>query len=156
MAKHDKTVTDIIPEELIGGVAEAVTPVAPPTVRAPELKARVMARIRGKKQFDLMTVRAEEGEWITLLPGVEKKILSERQEQGGVQSYLLRMAPGTTLPPHEHLADEECLMLEGEAMVGDIHLSAGDYHFARQGSNHGLVTTQTGALAFLRAYEPLD
>ena len=155
MAKQDKTVTEIIPEELTGALAEAVKPVAPPAVRASELKARVMARIRGKKSFDLMTVRAGEGEWITLLPGVEKKILSESPE-GRVQSYLLRMAPGTTLPPHEHVADEECLMLEGEAMVGDIHLSAGDYHFARKGSKHGLVTTQTGALAFLRAYEPLD
>jgi quercetin dioxygenase-like cupin family protein len=156
MAKRQKSVTEIIPEEFASALAEAITPVAPPAARASELKSRVMARIRGKKSFDLMTVRAEEGVWITLLPGVEKKILCENLEEGQIQSYLLRMAPGTTLPAHEHMADEECLMLEGEAMIGDIHLSAGDYHFARKGSKHGLITTQTGALAFLRAYEPLD
>ena len=66
------------------------------------------------------------------------------------------MAPGATLPPREHITDEECLMLEGEVMVGDIRLSAGDYHFAQKGSQHGLATTQTGGLAFLRAYELMD
>ncbi len=150
MAKQDKTVAVIIPEELTGALAEAVIPIAPPTARASELKARVMARISGKKSFDLLTVRAGEGEWITLLPGLEKKILSESSD-GQMQSYLLRAAPGTTVPPHEHLADEECFMLEGEAMFGDIHLSAGDYHIARKGSMHGQTYTKTGALAFFRA-----
>ena len=114
--------TDIIPDELTDALAEAVTPIAPPAARSSELKSRVMARIRGKKSFDLMTIRATEGEWITLLPGVEKKILSENIE-GRVQSYLLRMAPGSMLPPHEHITDEECLILEGAVMVGDIQLS---------------------------------
>lgn len=155
MTKQQKTVTEIIPAELARTLAEAVKPVAPPNARASELKARVMSRIHGKKSFDLMTIRAGEGEWISLLPGVEKKILGESSD-GQIQSYLLRMAPGTSLPAHQHLEDEECLMLEGEAMIGDIHLSAGDYHFARKGSKHGLITTQTGALAFLRAYGPLD
>ncbi len=155
MAKQGKIVAEIIPDELTNVLADAVTPVAPPTARASELKSRVMARIRGKKSFDLMTVRADQGEWITLLPGVEKKVLSKIFEDQ-IQSYLLRMAPGSTLPSHEHMSDEECLMLEGEAMIGDIHLAAGDYHFAPKGSIHGLVTTQTGALAFIRAYEPLD
>ena len=155
MAKLDKTKTEILTTEFTGALAEAITPIAPPVARSSELKSRVMARIRGKKSFDLMTIRAGEGEWITILPGVEKKILSHFEE-GKVQSYLLRMAPGSTLPPHEHIANEECLMLEGEAMIGDIHLYAGDYHFARKGSKHGLVTTTTGALAFLRADEPLD
>ncbi len=155
MAKQGKIVTEIIPAELTSALAEAVTSISPPAAKASELKARVMARIRGKKTFDLMTVRAEEGEWISLLPGVEKKILSKVFE-GQIQSYLLRMAPGSTLPSHEHIADEECLMLEGEAMIGDIHLATGDYHFAPKGSTHGLVTTQTGALAFIRTYEPLE
>ncbi|MEE9340022.1 MAG: cupin domain-containing protein [Methylococcaceae bacterium] len=151
MAKQNKTVTDIISKNITDAIAEAVTPIAPPVTRASELKARVMARISGKKSFDLMTVKAEDGEWITLLPGVEKKVLSESAE-GLVQSYLLRMAAGSTIPPHKHDTNEECLMLEGDAMIGDIALSVGDYHFAPKGSKHGLVTTETGVLAFFRAY----
>ncbi len=95
---------------------------------AGKLKSRVMARISGRKTFDLMTVKADEG-----------------------QCFLLRMAPGAQIPAHEHVADEESLLLECEAMVGDIYLSAGDYHFARKGSLHGLVTTPTGCLLFLRS-----
>ncbi len=151
MSKQKKS---IIPEKLVSGLAEAVIPITPPESRAVELKSRVMARIKGKKSFDLMTIRTGEGEWVTLLPGVEKKILSNNSKDQ-VQSFLLRMAPGSTLAAHEHLYDEECLMLEGEVMIGDLDLSAGDYHFARKGSKHEQVTTKTGALAFLRAYEPL-
>lgn len=73
MAKQDKDVETIIPDQLSSTLAEAVMPIAPSEDRASALKSRVMARIRGKKVFDLMTVRAGEGEWITLLPGVEKK-----------------------------------------------------------------------------------
>lgn len=84
-----------------------------------------------------------------------KKILSENKESQ-VQSFLLRMAPGAVIPPHEHILDEECFMLEGEFMIGDVYLSQGDYHLARKGSKHGIASTQTGGLAFLRAYGPMD
>jgi len=154
MAKQEKILPDIIPEQLAEILAEAVTPVAPPSTRASELKTRVMARISGKKSFAVMTIKATEGDWITLLRGVQKKILN-KDSATGMQSYLLRMEAGATLPAHEHTADEECLMLEGDAMVGDIHLSAGDYHFARKGSRHGSVSTQNGCLAFLRSYEAI-
>ena len=152
MTEQKKTDPDIIDQALAGTLAEALNPIAPPTKRAGELKARVMARIRGKKSFDLMTVRADEGKWITLLPGVEKKILHESAD-GKMQSSLLRMAPGSMIPAHEHVHDEESIMLDGEATVGDIHLSTGDYHFARKGSLHGLVTTKAGCLLFLRTNE---
>jgi len=151
MAKYEKPLTAILPEELVCVIAESITHVAPPSSRASELKSRVMARIQGKKAFDLMTVRVNDGEWITLLPGVEKKILSNHDE-GRLQSYLLRMAPGSTLPSHDHITDEESIMLEGEAMVGDIHLSSGDYHYAPKGSIHGLVSTRSGCLVFVRTF----
>lgn len=154
MAKRDKKLTDILPEEVVGSLAEAVEPIMPPAARSSELKARVMARIQAKKSFDLSTIRAEQGEWITLLPGVEKKILNESAD-GQIQSFLLKMAPGSTFPSHQHAADEECIMLQGEAMIGDIHLSAGDYHLAKKGSKHGVVTTERGAVAFFRASEPI-
>ncbi|MCK5831363.1 MAG: cupin domain-containing protein [Methylococcales bacterium] len=151
MAKKEKTLTTILPEELVGAIAEKITPITLPSTKASELKSRVMARIRGKKEFDLMTIRAEDGEWITLLPGIEKKILSN-YEEGKLQSYLLRMAPGSSLPSHDHIVDEESIMLEGEATICDIHLSAGDYHFAPKGSKHGEVFSQNGCLVFVKTF----
>ncbi len=154
MTKRDKKTSDIIPDEITSALAEAVEPIAPLVARASELKKRVMARIHGKKSFDLKTIKAEEGEWITLMPGVEKKILNESAD-GEIQSYLLKMAPGATFPAHEHVADEECLMLEGEVMFGDFCLKIGDYHLAKKGSKHGLVSTERGAMAFIRACDPV-
>ncbi len=154
MTKRDKKVFDIIPDEITNALAEAVEPIAPPEARASELKARVMTRIHGKKIFDLKTIKAEEGEWVTLMPGIEKKILNVSAD-GKIQSYLLKMAPGAIFPAHEHAADEECLMLEGEAMFGDLCLKAGDYHLAKKGSRHGMASTDKGAMAFLRACDPI-
>lgn len=152
MAEQEKKLPDIIPEQLAEILAEAVTPVAPPSTRACALKSRVMASISTKISSAVMTIKATKGDWITMIPGVQKKILN-KDSSTGMQSYLLRMQAGATLPAHEHTADEECLMLEGDAMVGDIHLSTGDYHFALKGSRHGSVKTQNGCLAFLRSYE---
>ncbi len=73
MTKQNTILQDMTPNELISTIAEAIVPVAPPNTRAPALKSRVMARIQGKKIFNFFTVKSEEGEWITLLPGVEKK-----------------------------------------------------------------------------------
>ena len=73
MTKQNETMTDIIPTELTDALAEAVTQIAPPEARATELKSRVMARIHGKKSFDLITIRATEGEWITLATRRRKK-----------------------------------------------------------------------------------
>ncbi len=151
MARQDKPITDIFPDQLVGALAEAVSPVAPSSLRATELKSRVMARIRGKKSFDFMTIRAAEGEWISLLPGVKKKILSENVESS-MQSYLLKMQPGSVIPPHNHIADEESIMLEGDAMIGELPLSIGDYHFAAKGSTHDQVSTQSGCLVFIRTF----
>lgn len=151
MAKQDNPLTEILSEEFTGALAESITPIAPPPLRASELKSRVMARIRGKKSFDLMTIRVAEGEWIILLPGVKKKILSEHAESG-MQSYLLRMEPGYVIPPHDHSFDEESIMLEGDAMIGELALSTGDYHFAPKGSRHEQVSTQNGCLIFVRTY----
>ena len=86
-----------------------------------------------------------------MLIGVKKKFLSEHAESG-MQSYLLRMDSGSVIPPHDHIADEESIMLEGEAMIGELPLSTGDYHFAPKGSRHDQVSTQSGCLVFIRTF----
>ena len=152
MNKRNKEADDILDDETISALAEALTPVAPRPERAESIKSRVMARVRGSVKFDSLTIRSGEGEWITIAPGVKKKILSYNAEEQ-VQSFLLRMAPDAVIPAHDHTKDEECLMLEGDVSFGDLRLSVGDYHLARKGSRHGPVSTEKGALAFIRTYE---
>jgi quercetin dioxygenase-like cupin family protein len=60
------------------------------------------------------------------------------------------MEPGAVLPPHEHPADEECLVLEGEIEFGEIVARAGDYHMAPEGVPHGHTRSPKGGLMFVR------
>ncbi len=96
-----------------------------------------------------VTVRAREGEWRMLVPGTEIKMLMVDRE-AGFQSFLLRLAPGTLLPPHDHNILEECLLLEGDMLIGDRAYAAGDYHAALPGSRHAPISTRNGGLVFLR------
>ena len=70
--------------------------------------------------------------------------------EGRYNSILLRMAPGSSLPAHFHEDDEECVVLEGRVRIGDVRVSAGDYHLALSGSRHGELQSDSGALLFLR------
>jgi anti-sigma factor ChrR (cupin superfamily) len=72
----------------------------------------------------------------------------------GILSYLLRLAPGASLPAHRHPVDEECLVLEGEMHIGDLVLPAGGYHLGRRGVLHDRLTSPGGALIFLRGAVP--
>ncbi|MGH8501207.1 MAG: cupin domain-containing protein [Gammaproteobacteria bacterium] len=70
-------------------------------------------------------------------------------------SFRLRREPGARLPAHVHVADEECLVLEGELHLGEgVILKAGDYHFAPRGLPHGAAERPSGALLFLRSEKP--
>jgi hypothetical protein len=53
------------------------------------------------------TVGGHESEWQPFLEGVCIKVL---REQADTLPYLLRLAPGATLPPHRHPQNEECLV----------------------------------------------
>lgn len=94
------------------------------------------------------TLRHDEGTWHTVLPGVEKKQLHVDARQG-MESFLLRLAPGAVLPQHVHQQTEQCLVLEGEIHVGGHRCFAGDFHVAPEGVNHPAIASETGALLYL-------
>ena len=94
------------------------------------------------------TVRAGVGEWEQVAPGVQRKLLWERDVAA---SCMLRLAPGTTFPSHTHQIDEECLVLEGSLQIGrDLVLKQGDFHVGLGGVEHESVSTTDGCLCFLR------
>ncbi|MBL8314238.1 MAG: cupin domain-containing protein [Rubrivivax sp.] len=99
-----------------------------------------------------LTIASDEGEWQPLLDGVAIKVL---RANAGVLSYLLRLQPGATLPPHRHPHDEECIVLEGRLQVGSlIEIGPGGYHLAHSGALHATIRTETGATIFLRGAVP--
>ncbi|MEM7222119.1 MAG: cupin domain-containing protein [Pseudomonadota bacterium] len=97
----------------------------------------------------MITLRADEGPWQEISEGIEKKLLNQ-DPAAGVESYLLRLAPGTRAPSHSHTVTEECLMLEGDFSIGELKLGPGDYHAAPPGLDHPEVSTEAGCLLYIR------
>jgi quercetin dioxygenase-like cupin family protein len=131
--------------DLIEALAVATPPDAPPPAAA-RIREQLFQRIHAPAS-DYLFVHSHEGAWVSLLPGVELKLL---RDDASSRSFLLRMAPGARIPPHEHALDEESLVLEGDATINDVLCRTGDYHFAPRGKPHGWLSSETGCLLFVR------
>lgn len=141
-SQHDR----VLPPEDMQLLAEALAPITPPA----RLRERVLRQARASAGLtELYSVRVDEGDWRTILPGVELKMLFANGATGA-ESFLLRLAPGASLPPHQHAAHEECVVLQGEIAMGATTLTAGDYHLAPRGVAHDTIVSRAGALLFLR------
>lgn len=117
--------------------------------RATEMELRINRRA-GRSHQDipgLATWHLDEGDWQCLFPGAERKLLvaSDREEIS-----LWRLAPGTSLPEHEHHWDEESLLLEGDMWIEGEFCEKGDFHRAARGSRHTHLFTVQGALLWVR------
>jgi len=84
--------------------------------------------------------------WDDFCPGVR---IRELWNGGERRSVLVRMRPGASVNAHGHALDEECMMLAGEAFIGDTLLRSGEFQLAPQGSRHGAISTDVGALFFV-------
>lgn len=144
---------DLDPEDSQGSrevqdpLLESLIPEPLGPTRAEALKRGLMQRIRQSRESGkaFINVRLNEGEWQNLVPGVRVKRLSDSQ-----RAVLLDLDAGAMIPFHRHFEDEECVVLRGEARLGDVVVRPGDYHLASTGSRHGVVRSDGGALLYLR------
>lgn len=138
-----------------------------------ELKGRLMERIRAGAGGDahanasdsptqtwkswvpdttpagLTLVPGGDGDWEpTGVAGVDARKLFLDAANDRV-TMLVRMAPKTSYPAHRHSGFEECYVLEGDLLVGDYRMRAGDYQRAGGGSLHGVQSTEAGCLLFI-------
>ncbi len=120
------------------------------------VKGRVIEAIEQKSGVLHHTVRAQAGVWEPVAPGVERKLLWETAD---ATSCMMRLAPGTSFPPHGHPLDEECVILEGSLRIGSVLLLPGDFHVGVKGIKHETVSTDDGVLCYLRTarcfFEPV-
>lgn len=155
-----------LPDDMRDVLAQGVAPAYPTPTAAAAMKRRLLDRVAADRDQDTAvtampvmqpdaqgwyTVRADEGEWRPFLPKVQIKVLRREED---ILTYLLKLEPGAALVPHEHPVDEECLVVEGEARIGDLLVRAGDYHLAPRGKPHGMIRSETGAVLFLRGAVP--
>jgi len=96
-----------------------------------------------------LTRRAGSGIWTEMAPGVTYTVLFE-DPIAKRRSILLRAQPGATYDSHRHDEGyEECLVLEGDLVMGELRLLPGDFHLAAKGSAHPPATTVSGCLLYL-------
>jgi quercetin dioxygenase-like cupin family protein len=87
-------------------------------------------------------------DWRQLAEGVEKKVL---WTDGIRESRFYRMQAGAEVAAHLHLLEEECLVVQGEVFLDDSLLCCGDYQLAPPGTRHNQVSTDVGAVLFVRS-----
>jgi anti-sigma factor ChrR (cupin superfamily) len=96
------------------------------------------------------SLRANEGEWQEFGPGMSARTLFADHARGIVTS-LVRMMPGTALPPHKHTGEEQLYILEGDCFIHDTKLGPGDFYHASAGSIHESTYTVGGTTFLLIA-----
>ncbi|MBX3615953.1 cupin domain-containing protein [Nitrosomonas sp.] len=126
---------------------EGLEPLQPTTQQRSNIREQLFKRIHASAAAESMriTVRRDQGRWRKIRSGVRAKLLDQNS-----RAFLLDIDPGASLPAHRHHEDEECVVLRGSASLGELNVSAGDYHLARSGSRHGRIFSETGALLYLR------
>ncbi len=77
--------------------------------------------------------------------GIEVKTLLVDPETG-LLTQLLRMAPGATLPDHEHVQIEQTYVMEGSLVCGEGECTAGQYVWRPAGSRHAAHAGPQGGL----------
>lgn len=87
-------------------------------------------------------------EWEEAAPGVSVQLLSTNAESQRV-AMVVRLAPGSTYPPHRHAGVEELYLLAGVLIIDEKTLYPGDYVRADAGSIDHRVWTRTGCTCLL-------
>ena len=127
-------------------LAFAASEAAPP----PSLRARLLDRIGvqpvgGTSSLgEGLLVRANDTDWKRLpVPGVETRSLY------GQKTFLVRMAPKSSIPAHDHGEAEQCLVLEGSVSSDGVTAYAGDYTYMPAGSSHHPLYSEDGCLLLI-------
>lgn len=110
--------------------------------------ARRIAAETGHGSAAAATPQWTEPEWEEVAPGISCKLLATDTEKRRV-SMLVRLAPGIEYPPHTHAGVEELHLLDGELLIDDRLLSAGDYNRAEPLSADKRVWSETGCTCVL-------
>jgi ChrR Cupin-like domain len=120
-------------------------------LRAGAAGARIYLRLSAppqgtRTQLLRFSALIDDASWQDFCPGVRIKELWDGGER---RSVLVRMHAGARVSGHGHSLEEECMMLAGEAFIGDTLLRGGEYQLAPRGSRHGAITTDVGALFYV-------
>lgn len=95
----------------------------------------VMKRILNPHGLESHYIDVENMPWEKLGPGSERKVLYH-DPVTGMQTWLCRLAPGGTIPFHEHPEIEQTYVLEGSFVDDEGECTAGNFVWRPGGSRH--------------------
>jgi anti-sigma factor ChrR (cupin superfamily) len=130
-------------------VGETIEPVEPP----PSVRASILKAIRAVPgPHESRTIRAAEGKWTVIAPGVRMKSLDKRPDR---RTFLVELEPDATLPEHGHEGGENTFVVRGSCRIGALALNTGDFHHADAGAHHGdVVASEDGCVLLLTVDVP--
>jgi quercetin dioxygenase-like cupin family protein len=132
--------------ETLVALAMSVEPVTPP----PGVKSRLVASLAQSAPVPdgFRLKRSHDGWFAHPLPGIRMKVLAINHARD-TATLLIDAAPGARFPPHHHYGDEECYVIRGDVNTLGQRLGPGDFLHADVGTDHGELSTETGALVLL-------
>jgi CheY-like chemotaxis protein len=110
--------------------------------------ARRLARTTGGDWKMSAAPPWREPEWQEVAPGITCQLLATDAHRNRL-SMLVRLAPGTEYPPHQHEGVEELYMLQGALVVDEDTFYPGDYRRAPASSVDRRVWSETGCTGVL-------
>lgn len=130
--------------------SEVVEPSVPPH-RVWNAIDRRIGRKNTALPVGVEAVPHDQGEWWQLDEGVDVKSLFIDDEQD-TESFLLRIMPGCRVEQHQHDGfHDECIVVEGDIIVGDVQFGPGDFHVATSGSVHPPLSSEHGGILYVRS-----
>ena len=139
----------VLGPQVTEALADALRPAELAAGERDLMRTRILNRVKAAPPDGTMTIRAHEGIWQDYAPGVQMKILHQEPKLSSM-TCLVRMAPDSVVPLHNHAQEEHCLVLDGEASMGEHILHVGDWHVAQPGSTHHNFSSRTGCLLLIR------
>ena len=137
-----------LPDDLVASMLEAVAPAGSDPAALQRVRSSLMRQAAQTGAGGTNTIRSQDKAWQSCGRGVERMIVVG---DGSHHSWLLRLAPGASLPAHHHMhGDEESIVLQGSCLVNGELLVAGDVHLADHGSRHDKLVSEAGCLLWLR------
>ena len=139
---------------------------APPVTPPPELRNKILAKIRTQPQAVVGAAHppVPEGFRFVLndntgwqpgpLPGFRVKQLSVSRDMG-YQVLLAELSPGARFPEHDHKSSEELFIVSGHLQTEGRLLGPGDFLHAEPGSHHHELVSPDGCIALLIERAPV-
>lgn len=161
--------------ESLRAVADELLLAPPPVAPHPAVRERLLARVAAEAQHagtaaeatatgpgpatraarpplpDLLFALEPDAVWQDVAPGLQRRMLARGP---ATASYVLRVAPGVTIPAHDHGGVEHSFILSGSIDVDGVLCHAGDYHRAAQGTRHARPYSADGCTMLIVVEQP--